>query len=254
MTMLMLLAVAAANASAMAKVRFIQAAPGAGVASLAVVSGGFTANAGGDSAFGEVTPYAATPSGPVTLKLVSSTSHSIAHRTLAAGGSYTVIALGVGRHPSLQVYSDAKPVPGVARLRLIHAAPELGAPDVRVGGRVVAQGLKFRQSTGYLELPPGSYPAEVMSPHSQQPILSGQLTLSAGTATTAIVTGTGGAPEKLVVAADSTAAPGGPPETGLGGLATGGGAPWLLIALAALAGGTVAGSGRLAFARRAARR
>jgi hypothetical protein len=72
-------------------------------------------------------------------------------------------------------------------------------------------------------------------------------------ATTAILAGSGGAPERLIIATDDTLTPPGAPETGLGGLAGGGGPPWLLILLAAGLAGALGGAWQLALLRRSGR-
>ena len=74
------------------------------------------------------------------------------------------------------------------------------------------------------------------------PLASKGVRLTAGTASTAFVLGTQGQKVRLVVATDSTVAPGHAPETGLGGLAGKGGPSWLLVALAALAAGSLGGA------------
>src|SRR5437763_481578 len=75
-------------------------------------------------------------------------------------------------------------------------------------------------------------------------------TVSAGTASTAIVAGSAGQRERVILATDSTKAPSGAPKTGFGGLASGGGVPWALALLAALVAGTLGAATHVARARR----
>jgi hypothetical protein len=151
------------------------------------------------------------------------------------------------------VYRDSQAKAGVARLRVIHAAAELGSPNVMLGKRTIAEDVGFKAATPYLSVQPGSYELAVVRPGSTKPIFSKQVSLSAGAASTAIIAGTGGAGERVIMATDDTLTPAGAPETGLGGLATGD-QPWLLVALAALFAGAVGGVTQLSLARRSGRR
>ena len=138
---------------------------------------------------------------------------------LVDGAHYTAIALAKG--PSgyeLKVYRDGAARAGTARLRVIHAAPELGSPNVKLGQRTIAEKLAFKEATPYLSVSPGSYQLSVVRPGSTTPIFSKQISLSAGAASTAILAGSGGARERLIMATDDTLTPAGAPQTGLGGL------------------------------------
>jgi len=238
----MLLGPSAGEAFAVAHVRFLQAQPNGPSAQLQVSVAGYTTSAGGPSAFGQLTPYANVPAGTATLALVGAPEHASTTLQVVDGARYTVVALGSRSAPLLRVYHDGAPRAGVARLRVMQLAPELGAPDVRLGGRMVAQGLSFKADTGYIDVTPGTYQLSMTAPQRTAPIVSSQVSLAAGTASTAFVTGTSGAPERLQLAQDDTVVPGGPPETGLGGLARGGGVSALLVVLAALAGGAAGGT------------
>jgi hypothetical protein len=247
---LMLLTVSAAAAPAMptasplARVRFLQAVAGGGSARVEVVSAttGVRTSAGGESTFGEITPYAAVSSGAVRLELVAPRTHATATAQLIGGARYTVLATGSGASAALHLYRDGGATAGTAKLRVIHAAPELGTPDIALGGRPVAQGLSFGSTSGYMSVTPGSEQLAVMAPQGNRTVASTTVSLAAGTATTAVLIGTGGEPVRVVTAQDTTVTPGGPPETGLGGLTDGGGPRWLLIIAAMLAGGALAGA------------
>jgi hypothetical protein len=164
-----------------------------------------------------------------------------AEQTLEDGARYTVVALPKpdGRGASLQVYRDEKPKAGQARLRAINAARELGEPDLRVGQRVVAEKLAFGQATDYAEVPPGTFDVAVTRAGGKGGALATKagVPLTAGTATTAIVVGSGGEPTRVLTLSDGTAAPAGAPATGFGGMAVDGSAPSRLVValLAALA-------------------
>jgi hypothetical protein len=248
---LMLVGPSAGQALAVGHVRFLQAQPGGPSATLQVTVVGYTTTAGGPSSFGQLTPYANVPAGAATLEIVGSSEHASSTLQVVDGARYTVVAVGSPSATRLRVYDDGPAHAGTARLRIIQLAPELGAPDVRLGGRTIAQGLSFEGDTGYIDVTPGSYQLALMAPQRTQPIVSDQVALAAGTASSAIVTGTGGAPERLQLAEDDTVVPGGAPETGLGGLARGGGVSALLVALAALGGGLAGGAAFLVGRRKA---
>ncbi len=174
---------------------------------------------------------------------------------LVDGARYTVVGLAKGTKGfELKVYKDGDAKAGTARLRVIHAAPELGSPNLKLGQRTIAEAVKFRTASPYLAVDPGSYMLSVVRPGGTKAIFERRVPLSAGVATTAILAGSAGARERLIVATDHTVTPVGAPETGFGGLAGGGGPRWPLIVLAALAAGAVGGLAQVSLARRNGRR
>jgi Domain of unknown function (DUF4397) len=256
---LMLVGGPAASAFGFAKVRLVNARPGAHAVGLKVVVGGAAPPPVGPASYAQVTPYVRVSPGNAQISLSglrsSDGSPNQVTQSLVDGGGYTAIALAKGSKGfTLKLYRDGHARKGTARLRVIHAAPELGSPDVKLGQRTVAERLAFADATPYLSEQPGSYDVAVAKPGSSTPIFKHTVALSAGVATTAILTGSGGAPERLITATDDTLTPAGAPETGLGGLAVRGDRPWLLIALAALMAGALGGAWQLALARRNGRR
>ena len=248
----MVLAGPAAHASGSASVRFVHAVPGAGAADL-VVKGG--SPIGGTVGFGQVTPYAAVAAGSQELSLQSG-SKTVAVTTvdLTNGRHYTVVAEAQGKKVQLHPYTDGGAADAKARLRMIHAAPELGSPDVHLGKQTVAEGVKFTEATPYLTVSPGTYTLEVTKPGGGgSPIVQKSgVVLSAGTSSTAFLLGSSGEPTRVVVASDQTAAPGAAPRTGLAPLA-GGGRPWAAILAIALLAGLLGGAIQLLVGRRRAR-
>jgi hypothetical protein len=227
---------------------------------LKVVVGTAAPPAIGDAAYGQVTPYANVAAGNAeiaisSLKADQGGPDAQVQQELVDGESYTAVALAKGRADfELRVYLDGEARASTARLRVLHAAPELGSPDIKLGKRTIAEKVAFRDASPYLSVDPGSYDLAVVRPGGSSPIFSHRVSLSAGVATTAILAGSGGARERLIVATDDTVTPAGAPETGLGGLAGGGGAPWLFVALAALLAGALGGVAQLPIARRSGRR
>jgi hypothetical protein len=102
----------------------------------------------------------------------------------------------------------------------VQAAPELGKVDVMLGDEPIAEGVAYGDVAPYSTVAPGAYLVQVTSPETGSMIASrGGVPLTAGTASTAFVIGSGGEPVQIVVADEQVAAPRGAPATGLGGLA-----------------------------------
>jgi hypothetical protein len=247
---LMLVALPAASAMANAEVRLVNARGGSDPVRLEVTVAGQTVPAGGATAFGKSSESVSVPAGDAQLSLVGGTDSAEAaavDKTLADGASYTVLALPKGDEGfELQVLRNGTAAPGDAKLRLVHAAPELGKPDIRLGDRTLAQRLGFGSETGYLKVDPGAYELAVARPGGEEAVLSMKVSLAAGTASTIVVAGTGGSEARLIELHDDTVTPAGAPHTGLGGLADEQ-RPWVLAILAALLAG--AAGGALQFAR-----
>jgi hypothetical protein len=245
----------AASASAFSKVRLANARPGAQSVGLKVVVGGAAPPSLGPATYGQVTPYVKVSPGTAQISLTGARGGGQLTQPLTDGGNYTVVALAKGsKRFAIKIFRDGHARKGTARLRVIHAAPELGSPDIKLGQRTVAEKLAFEDATPYLQQQPGSYDLAVAKPGSSMPVFQHQVSLSAGVSTTAILSGSGGAPERVITATDDTLTPAGAPETGLGGLAGRGGHPWLLIGLAAGLAGLLGGAWQLALARRSGRR
>jgi hypothetical protein len=249
---LTLAATPAAEARGTANLRFVQARAGA-AARLWVVEQGSKIPVGGSTPFGQVTNYASVAAGPAKLMLTTgagSAEKASLSQPVAAGKFYTVVALAKGSSGyQLSVYTDGSAKPGRAKIRVIHAAPELGSPDLALGHRTIAQGVHFRAATPYLTVAPGAYKLAVMKPGGKQVVFSQRITVSAGSSETAIIAGSAGEPERVILASDTTVAPAGAPKTGFGGLAKGGGT-WLLAAIAAALAGALGGAVQLRRARR----
>jgi hypothetical protein len=224
--------VSAGSAFAAAKVRFVHAVPGADPATLTVSVDGARAT----------TPPVAFGSASAPLEVAAGTGKLTAAsggKTLATneqeledGRSYTVVAiqkqpkdpkLGV----SLSVFPDAVAEDGKALVRAINVAPELGEPDVRVDDTVIAPKLAYAEASEYTDVTPGAHDVIVTRAGGSGGALATDdgVPLTAGTATTAVVLGSGGEMMRVLTLADGSAAPPGAPATGFGGLAGDGGGP-----------------------------
>lgn len=252
LALLMLTVGPAATASASAKVRLVNAAAGARALQLEV--GGAAVD--GPTEFGRVTPYANVGSGAVQLTLTGGDKPASDSEQLTDGDRYTAVALPKGEGVELKLYHDGNAKGGSARLRVLHAAPELGSPNIQLGKRTIAEDVGFKEATPYLSVEPGAYTLAVVRPGGSDALFEKRVSLSAGSASTAILAGSGGAKARLILATDQTKTPAGAPETGLGGLATvtTRDRPWLLVALAALLAGAIGGFAQLSLARRRGRR
>jgi hypothetical protein len=145
--------------------------------------------------------------------------------TLAAGKAVTVAAVGALANIKGQVYNDdiSAPASGKAKVRVVHAAPEVPAVDVAVaGGPTLFSGATFPQATPYAEVAGGSYNLEVRAAGTQNALLKGTQAVQAGSVYTVAAIGGAGKPVELlpiVDAAGMAAMPGGGVATGGGGTA-----------------------------------
>lgn len=252
----MLLAATAAAQDG-ASIRFVHAVPGSGPVAGTASVGGQARELASDVGFGEASPYREVPAGPVEISVTSgsgSDALAVTEEPLRAGRRYTAVVLGDGE-AELRVFADGEPKDGLASLRVIHASPELGDPELRLGEEVLAGRIAYQDATPYRSVNPGSYVLTAGRAGGEgAPIVeSEELALNAGSATTAVLVGSAGEQARFAVIDDATAAPGGPPDTGFGGL-SGGGPPWGLALVAAGCAGALGGAGyRLARARRPSR-
>ena len=244
-SILLLTAVPAGAKSGDSSVRFVHAVPGVGEATLTAGGEGV-----GTAGFGEATEQMTVPSGNTALELSAPDGVELsADQDLEPGRGYLVVALTTDDGGELRVFRDRGAKANLARLRMIHAAPELGQANFTIDGEVVAKDASYTDSTDYLELEPGDYEVKVESPKTGETVLAGNVPLASGTSDTALVVGTQGEQARVILVEDDVAAPQGAPETGLGGLAPHDGGPnWPLAIVAALAAG---GAGVLTARRRA---
>lgn len=149
--------------------------------------------------FGTVSSYLPLPAGPQDVKVFAAgdTSEPVieANVELQNGAAYTIGAVGLVRDGSLkaQVYEDdtSLPTEGNAKLRVVHAAPDVGAVDIGPqGGQDLFTELGFPNATRYNEVPAGTYTLEGTDTELGQIAFSiPDVTLSANTVYTAFATG-----------------------------------------------------------------
>jgi hypothetical protein len=235
----MLGVVSVADAQAL-ELRFVHAVPGAGSATL--TAGG--EQVGGSPGFSGVTSYSKVPDGEVKLQLRAAgggDALASAEESLS-GGRYTVVAFSRDDRVRLEAYREERPREGSARVRAIDAAGELGEVAVRLGDTTLARGLGPGEGSPYRGVDPGTYDLTVSRARGQGGALASRkgVAVSAGTASTAVVVGSGGEATRVVLLPDGTAAPSAAPGTGLGGLE--GGTAWAAVLGAALAAGALGGA------------
>jgi hypothetical protein len=123
-----------------------------------------------DVPYTTVSDYLSLPAGTqqVTVYPTGDTTSPVidAPVELAAGGAYTVAAVGLVADDSLtaQVYQDdlRSHDPGDAKVRVVHASPDAGPVDVVPrGGQALVAGLTFPEASPYAEVPAGTYTLDV---------------------------------------------------------------------------------------------
>lgn len=119
--------------------------------------------------FKTVSSYLPLPAGTQNVKVypAGDTSKPIveADVDLRGGEAYTIGIVGLVEDGSLeaQVYEDDRTLPAKdeAKLRVIHAAPDVDAVDISSrGGDELFADLGFPNATAYAEIPPGTYTLE----------------------------------------------------------------------------------------------
>lgn len=189
-----------------------------------------------DVSFQTVSDYLALPAGSYALEVrpagAAADSDPViqADATVEAGQAYTVAAVGLLADISAQVYVDdlAAPPEGQAKVRVIHAAPDVPAVDVGVAGQAPDQALvtdlSFPDASDYLAVPADTYDLEVRpTGTSDVAVPVSGLALEAGTVYTAIAVGSGADVTVLPVvdaAGTAGATPEGGVQTGAGGTAS----------------------------------
>jgi len=206
-------------------------------------------------AFDSITDYVKVPAGEHTVKVFAAPSDGSgtavidAKVTLSASTDYTVAAVGklANIEPLVLVDNNGAPSSGQAKLRFVHTSPDAPAVDIYAeGAGVVVPNAAFKDASGYLDLPAGTYNLEVRAAGTETVALNlPGIKLDNGNVYTAFAVGLlQGQPAlkaKLVV--DATA-PTAPPHSGVGSLDGSSGSAtwvWLLAIGAGLTGLVLAG-------------
>lgn len=192
-----------AQALGRALVRFLHAVPGAGTATVAITSGSGTTVLG-TIGFGQSTRWRSIRSGSFDWRLSGSGGSGLAQGTATVGnGAYDIIVLDRVHGVGLGIYRDRGGEPGTSLVRMIHAAPELGGPELELDSQIVAQRLDFTHATAYLSVSPGVHALAAMRPGDSTPLVSVTgLKLVPGVAYSAIVVGSRGQRVRVVTVTD----------------------------------------------------
>lgn len=219
----LLILLVGAPAALAGDVRFLHAVPGAGEAELVVeVDGSETPLTAG---FGK-SAAASTRDGEASLTLrAGDKTLAETGATLSEEGT-TVIAVKDGEKISLEVLDNEAPESGQARMRVVHAAPELDETDVLLNRRVAAESVAPGDATDYASYKPGNYDLQLREPGGEgEAFAQATLAANAGTSWTAVVVGSSGEQLRVVALEDGTTAPSEAPDTGQGALASGSSVP-----------------------------
>jgi hypothetical protein len=174
------------------------------------------------------------------------------------GSAYTVAAVGALADIRAEILADdlGAPASGKAKVRVIHAAPEVPAVDVAVeGGPTLFEGAEFPSATDYAEVDAATYPIQVKAAGGDDVLLEASLPVKAGTIYSVAAVGGAGKDVQLLPIVDATGtgqAPHGGIATGAGGTAPAAAVPGLTLAVAGAAVLALAGfSASLLLRRRA---
>jgi hypothetical protein len=236
-----------ALAATPAFVRIIHASPFVATADIFVDGSPFLTSFG----FGAVTDYKAVPPGSHKVQIALE-GKGIAASALTQvfsvqpGMVYTVVATGTSASTlALKAFIDSNlATSGNAKVRMYQLSPDGGWMSIQANSKYMT-GASYLQDSGYFTLSAGSVTFTLDSAAAGKS-LSMSMTLPANTVTSVFAVGMfHGNPKAELVSAQTTALPG-LPQTGSDPYAVVSnsngpfGAPWLLIALAALVvGGTL---------------
>ena len=148
-------------------------------------------------AYGMSSGYAEVPAGSRNVRVVPAgqTSPVVleADLTVAEGQKLTVFATDQLSRITPVVATDAAPS-GKARVRLVHAAPDAPAVDVKVGngnGAALFSAVSFKDATNYIDVDGGSYDLAVTAHGSTaEVVVLGGVTLENGKVYTVVARGT----------------------------------------------------------------
>lgn len=192
--------------------------------------------------YGTVSGYLPLPAGTqqVTVYATGDTSTPVIDTPveLAAGGAYTIAAVGLVSDGSLtaQVYTDdnAAPTAGNGKVRVVHASPDAGPVDVATAdlSTYLVEGLEFPGASPYAEVPAGTYDISVLAAGTDTVAISVPgATVADGGVYTAFAVGTAAAGNlDVILTQDSAGGMTAMPDTG--GFVS----PATIVALAAAAG------------------
>jgi hypothetical protein len=185
------------QALARAVVRFVHAVPGVGRATVKV--DGQTV---GSVAFAQATSWHSVRSGSFRWALQSGPKTLVSGTSRIGNGAYDIVVLDRAKGVSLGIYRAQAGKAGSSLIRVIHAAPELGSPELTLDSKPAVHSLSFTRATPYLSVAPGVHALGAMRPGDTAPLVKAQVKLSPGVAYSAVVVGSRGQQVRAVSLVD----------------------------------------------------
>jgi Domain of unknown function (DUF4397)/LysM domain len=187
-----------AQSFARALVRFVHGVPGVGRATVDV-DDGTGSQVVGTIGFAQSTAWHSIRAGRFTWNLKDGGKKLASGSATVGTGAYDILVLERGMKVWLGIYKTNGGKAGTSLVRVIHGAPELGAPELTVDGRQAVKSLAYRQATPYVPLPGGTHTLGAMRPGDSTPLVSGaHMSVRTGKAYSAIVLGTRGERVRVV--------------------------------------------------------
>lgn len=191
-----------AQSFAQALVRFVHGVPGVGQATVKVDDGTGSQDLG-TIGFAQSTAWHSIRSGLFRWTLQGGGKQLASGSATVGNGAYDIVVLERRMKVWLGIYKASGGKPGTSLVRVIHGAPELGAPELTVDGKETVKSLGYRQATPYVSLPPGTHTLGAMRPGDSTPIVGGvHMSVMDDKAYSAIVLGTRGERVRVVSLTD----------------------------------------------------
>lgn len=190
------------EALATALVRFIHAVPGVGNAAVVLNPGPGEQNMG-TVGFAQSTSWRSLRTGRFRWSLVGGGKTLAQGDATVGNGAYDLIVLARSAGVSVGVFKARAGAPGASLVRVIHAAPELGAPQLALDSKAVVASLSFTRATPYMSVNPGVHSLSAMKIGDRAPLLSVKgVKLTTGVAYSAVVVGSRGQRLRVVTLTD----------------------------------------------------
>lgn len=187
-----------AQAFGRALVRFVHGVPGVGRATVDVDDGTGSQDVG-TIGFAQSTTWHSIREGRFEWHLQGGGKRLASGNATVSNGAYDIVVLERGMKVWLGIYKAEGGKAGTSLLRVVHGAPELGAPELTVDGRQAVKSLAYRQATPYVSLPGGRHALGAMRPGDSTSLVPGaHISVKAGKAYSAIVLGTRGERVRVV--------------------------------------------------------
>jgi hypothetical protein len=191
-----------AQSFAKALVRFIHGVPGVGRTTVKV-DDGTGEHALGTIGFAQSTAWHSIRAGRFRWTLRGGGKALASGNATIGSGAYDIVVLERRMKVWLGIYRAKAGRAGASLVRVIHGAPELGAPELMVDGQEAVKRLGYRQATRYVSLPAGRHTLGAMRPGDRTPLVpDARVSVLAGKAYSAIVLGTRGQRVRIVSLVD----------------------------------------------------